>query len=217
MAAALPGFALEKQSGEQQRKSTPKNGIGTALIASVCRGEVKQCSTLEKRKEGENMENEGEFIERRLDEIFDEKPKKPEPPKIRHAVCARCGEAFETTRPSAKLCRSCLSAARRANGLKAGLAKRRAAPEPEAAPQEDAAPERAPEAIPEKAEPVPAAPEALPEKGKVLTLGLLRRLLDEVDDSAVVFVEDHPVSVFFVEHSYDLEAGEDALRVVFGF
>lgn len=144
MAAALPGFALEKQSGEQQRKSTPKNGIGTALIASVCRGEVKQCSTLEKGKEGENMENEGEFIERRLDEIFDEKPKKPEPQKIRHAVCARCGAAFETTRPSAKLCRSCLSAARRANGLKSGLAKHRAAPEPEAAPQEDAAPERAP-------------------------------------------------------------------------
>ena len=59
-------------------------------------------------------------------------------------------------------------------------------------------------------------PETPPEKGKVLTLGLLRRLLDEVDDSAMIAVEDHPpVSVFFVEHSYDLEAGEDALRVVF--
>ena len=146
------------------------------------------------------MENEGEFIERRLDEIFEEKPEKPEPQKIRHAVCARCGSAFETTRPSAKLCRDCLSASRRANAQKGGWAKSRAEPvqapeaehlispaaeasgqlplkgkplETSAAPQEEAVPEPVP--VPEPA----PMPEREPE---YLTVRKLMELLTHVPD-----------------------------------
>ena len=118
------------------------------------------------------MENEGEFIERRLDEIFDEKPKKPDAPKLRHAVCTRCGAAFETTRPSAKLCRSCLSAARRVGGQKGGQAKRRTEPAPDPVPEipiEEAAPE--PVSMPE--------PEREPE---YLTVRKLMELLAHVPD-----------------------------------
>ena len=129
------------------------------------------------KKKVKEMENEGEFIERRLDEIFDEKPEKPDPPKIRHAVCARCGAAFETTRPSAKLCQACRSAAKRANALKGGLEKHRAepapAPEPEAAPQEDAAPEPAPM----------QEPALMPERElEYLTVRKLMELLAHVPD-----------------------------------
>ena len=83
-------------------------------------------------------------IDRMVDGILDAGKEK----MTRKVVCPRCGKAFETTRPSAKLCRSCLSESRRANGLKGGLAKHRAEPAP--APEPVPVPERVPVLLEER-------------------------------------------------------------------
>lgn len=144
-------------------------------------------------------EEESRIVDQMIDDMFGEKPK-PETPKVRRAVCARCGAEFETTRPSAKLCQACRSAAKKANAMGArGRAEKQAAPPPDPKPEQ--VPDPKPEQVPEIKTPV------------TLTLGAFRRLLDGVPEDAALRIDGNPVRTVFVERFYDLEHGTERYSV----
>lgn len=136
-------------------------------------------------------EEESRIVDQMIDDMFGEKPK-PETPKVRRAVCARCGAEFETTRPSAKLCQACRNAAKKANAMGArGRAEKQAAPAADPKPEQE----------PEIRTPV------------TLTVGVFRRLLDGVPEDAELRIDGNPVRTVFVEHYYDLEHGTERYSV----
>ena len=184
-----------------------------------------------------------EEIDWMVDNILGAGEEKP----LRQVVCRRCGTAFETFRPAVKLCRACRNAAKAENARKgrAVLAERSAGDEERIATAsvrtgdamtegtgctEDGAAEqsppdsaKAPLTLEGKAKATVTEENQIKGKpgaaaaGTVLTLGVLRRLLDNVDGSAVICADGGPVKAFCVEHLYDLETGEESYRVHFGF
>ena len=125
---------------------------------------------------------EQEDIEKMVEDILDAGKKRD----VRRAVCTRCGQEFETTRPSAKLCQACRNAAKRANA--SGARKKTEVTDlcPETLPAEYAAEPKENDLSPDP----PQVPEAEPEpEPKWLTVQNLLELLTRVPEPERTRVE----------------------------